>query len=135
MYNAPSSAEQTAQPITRVERVQRTDKPFQTADKILPPEICNKLTYGARRFFAGLWNVSNWRCANPCWIDEALVAKRSSVLPENLDRVRQELMGLKLIKFTPGEVGHRGGKSLYLIVDPEAEALAEWQSIFPEPVE
>ena len=109
----------------------RVHQPFVTADKILSPDLLEKLTYTARRFYSGLWNVSSWRSQNPVWIDECSLILKSNVRPENLDKVRQELIAIRLIKYTAARSDVRNGKAHYELCDPDAE----WFDIFKEPTE
>jgi hypothetical protein len=113
------------QPTTRVH------KPFITADRILAPELLNRLSYHARRYYAGAWNVSNWRSKNPIWLDESRVCASSNVKPEALDDIRRELISNGLIKYRPALPNSKDNKALYELVDPDKE----WYDIFKEPTE
>lgn len=88
--------------------------PFQTIDKILSPEIFEKLSPYARRIYSGIWNSSNWKGTNPIWLNDNEIAERAKVPIHLMNRIQSELVRARLLHVVLGSSG-----TSYEIVDPD----------------
>ncbi|WP_348266420.1 hypothetical protein [Edaphobacter sp. DSM 109919] len=76
--------------------------PFQTIDKILSPDIYERLSPYARKVYSGVWNSANWRGTNPIWLKDDEVAERAKVPMSAMNTIQSDLVKAGLLHIVPG---------------------------------